>query len=164
LRYHLSHKHPETLAQIEDDRRTKVRKTNNQETQQKITEFVTRSQVREHCLDIVVNCAAPFAVFDSPGMQALTQLASAQLHEKNTINSSNMKTTVLDKAKKLKAQLIEKLKGRFVNIQVDFATCQAQSFLGEFFEGLKPNRKNCLIETSKLTSNFSFRSKSSKSE
>lgn len=78
------------------------------------------------CLDLVVENALPFRVFDSSGM---TQLLYHK--EAVTVNASNMKLLVLEEAETLKRNFKKVLANRFVNLQIDMATCQAQSFFGK---------------------------------
>ena len=61
-------------------------------------------------------------------MKGLIQDAAAHNNEK--VNSSNMKTLVIKEAANMKEKITGLLKHRFVNLQIDMATCQGQSFFG----------------------------------
>lgn len=83
------------------------------------------------CLDLVVENALPFRVFDSSGMTQLVRAAASHHKEAVTVNASNMKLLVLEEAETLKRNFKKVLANRFVNLQIDMATCQAQSFFGK---------------------------------
>lgn len=115
-----------------DENRSKATKDDkNDPKQRSIKEYVAKSTVGSLCLDIVVSNAIPFSVFDTPGLKTLVKHAASHLNEKIVINSSNMKALVLKEATNMKKKIAGMLANRFVNFQIDMATCQAQSFFGK---------------------------------
>jgi hypothetical protein len=118
---------------LEDTFRAKKPYQGSQMKQSKITQFVNRSRIKDSCLNIITNCAAPFTLFDNPGMQSLIQLASNFIKETVTINSSNLKSFLMEEAKELKIKIKKMLEGKLINLQVDFATCQGHSYMGKLF-------------------------------
>lgn len=99
--------------------------------QSSIKDFVSNSVVKTLCLDLVVSSAIPFSIFGSPALKTLVQHAAAHLNEKIVVNPSNMKAMVLEEASNMRKKLAGVLKDRFVNLQIDMATCQNQSFFGK---------------------------------
>ena len=134
LTYHLKGKHPEEWKECQEKRDSKhqrVTDDNKNLKQLSIKTFVSNSVVKNYCVGIAVNSAIPFTVFDTPDMKSLIQDAAAHNNEKIIVNSSNMKTLVLKKATDMKEKIAGLLKHRFVNLQIDMATCQAKSFFGK---------------------------------
>lgn len=133
LRYHLARHHPEELNKCEaqKSKQIKLNSDGNDSKQKKITDFTKSSVIKKHCLELVVSSATPFTIFDNPGLKAIIKLAAAFTKEEVVINPSNMKEMTLREAADLKIMIANELKNRFINLQIDMATCQSVSFFGK---------------------------------
>jgi hypothetical protein len=91
--------------------------------------FKQEGTVLKHCVGLAIT-GDPFARFNDPDMKALTSLALKGAGEKGNINSQNVRAGVEERARKLRQEIINRMKGRQLSISADFGSRNGLDFLG----------------------------------
>jgi hypothetical protein len=103
---------------------------------QTMDRFVVKGkQVLELCTDIAID-GRPFRLFETTPMKRLIQLAVLGAKEtQETITGSKVRENLVDRAKKLRVFLKQRIKGQQVSISADFASLHGNEFLGKLSPG-----------------------------
>lgn len=76
--------------------------------QSSFKDFVSNSDVKTLCLDLVVSSAIPFSIFDTLALKTLVLHAAAHLSE-NIVVNSHSKIVFTDKRRRINKTLLESI-------------------------------------------------------
>lgn len=98
---------------------------------------IVHSVLMSCCVDLVTEFGRPFGLFsDKPMVKILHMAQQSSNCPKETLNESNVRAAVVASAVSQRSYVKSQLKGKFVNISLDMATCMHRSFVGKFIINL----------------------------
>lgn len=114
----------------------KVKPATNVSSNQILKFLGSDRKVLEICTRIAIHAGVSFNAFDNKFFKQLINFAKrgAQDNSLVAINPKNIKDHTLKLSEDDKISKIKSLKGKFISLSADLATCMTRSFIGEFIQ------------------------------